>query len=288
MALRPTMLAAIVCMFSLAPVLRAANKASCTFDTFDAPSGYTLNTVQGIADDGTVVGQLIENKSQSLVGFMMSPGGDFTVYKAPKSSMTWLYQQNATGTSSGSYADSKYKLHGFTLIGGNFVSFDYPGAANTWLYGVNHVGALTGSYGSGGSISGFLLVNGSYTKINYPKGTTTYPMAINDNNAIVGSSINGLVSSGFLWQNNKFTTISYPNSKYGTALTGINNAGVIVGNRLSADKAFAFLYENNTFESIVYEGAKFEVVGGINNNGVISGQIYFTQTDTLGFTAVCK
>ncbi|MGC2247747.1 MAG: hypothetical protein WA609_14175, partial [Terriglobales bacterium] len=71
-------------------------------------------------------------------------------------------------------------------------------------------------------------------------------------------------------------------------LTGINNAGTIVGNRISADKAFAFLYENNTFKSIVYTGAKFEVVGGINNNGVISGQIYMTGTDSLGFTATCK
>ena len=288
MALRPTMLAAVLCLLSFAPTLRAANKASCTFDTFDAPSGYTLNTVQGIADDGTVVGQMIENKSQNLVGFMRSASGDFTIYKAPKSSMTWLYQQNATGTSSGSYADSKYKVHGFTLVNGNFVSFDYPGAANTWLYGVNHVGALTGSYGSGGSISGFLFVNGNYTKINYPKGAGTYPMAVNDSNAVVGSSLNGSVSSGFLWQNGKFTTISYPKSKYGTALTGMNNDGVIVGNRISADKAFAFLYENNTFKSIIYDGAKFEVVGGINNNGVISGQIYFTQSKTQGFTAVCK
>ncbi|HTR23241.1 MAG TPA: hypothetical protein VMI10_04610 [Terriglobales bacterium] len=288
MALRPTMLAALACLLSLAPVLHAATKASCTFDTFDAPSGYTLNTVEGIADDGTVVGQLIENKSQNMVGFMLSASGDFTIYSAPKSSMTWLYQQNATGTSSGSYADSKYKVHGFTLVNNKFASFDYPGAANTWLFGVNHVGSLTGSYGSGGSINGFLFANGNYTKINYPKGAVTYPMAINDNNAVVGSSLNGSVNSGFLWQNGNFTTISYPKSKYGTALTGINNAGVIVGNRISADKAFAFLYQNGTFKSIVYDGAKFEVVGGINNNGVISGQIYYTQSQTVGFTAVCK
>ncbi len=122
----------------------------------------------------------------------------------------------------------------------------------------------------------------------YPKGAITNPMAVNDNNAVVGSSLTGNFSSGFLWQNSKFTTINYPNSKFGTVLTGINNAGVIVGNRLSADKAFAFLYENNTFKSIVYAGAKFEIVGGINNNGVISGQIYMTGTESVGFTATCK
>src|SRR5580704_9027974 len=113
-------------------------------------------------------------------------------------------------------------------------------------------------------------------------------MAVNDNNAVVGGSMSGTVSSGFLWQNGTFTTINYPKSKYGTQLTGINNSGVIVGNRLSADKAFAFVYENKTFKSIIYSGAAFELAGGINNNGVISGQIYLTGTKSMGFTATCN
>jgi len=288
MALRPTMLASLVCLISFPAVLYAGTKASCTFDTFDVPSGYTLSAVEGIADDGTVVGQLVVNQTQALVGFMRTQSGDFTIYGAPKSNMTWLYEQNATGTSSGSYMDTKSKLHGFTLVNGNFTEVDYPGAANTWVFGVNHTGALTGSYGGAGSVNGFLLVNGNYTKIAYPKGQVTYPMAVNDNNAIVGASLNGVTSSGFLWQNGSFTTINYPKSKYGTQLNGINNAGTIVGNRLSADKAFAFMYENGTFKSIVYDGALFEVAGGINNNNVISGQIYLTGTKSLGFTATCN
>jgi hypothetical protein len=284
---RHTLLAVFLAFLSLSPAF-CGTKASCTFDTFDVPSGYTLNTVEGIADDGTVVGQLINNRTQAPVGFMRSSGGDFAYYSAPKSSMTWLYQQNATGTSSGSYLDGNSKVHGFTLVNGNFGAVDYPGAANTWVFGVNHVGALTGSYGGAGSVKGFMLVNGQYTDIVYPKGAVTNPMAVNDSNAVVGSSLTGNFSTGFLWQNGKFTAISFPKSKFGTVLTGINNVGTIVGNRISSDKAFAFLYENNTFKSIVYAGAKFEVVGGINNNGVISGQIYITGTKTLGFTATCK
>lgn len=284
---RHTLLAVFLSLLLLSPAF-GGTKASCTFDTFDVPSGYTLNTVEGIADDGTVVGQLIDNKTQIPVGFMRSSGGDFTYYSAPKSSMTWLYQQNGTGTSSGSYLDSKYLVHGFTLVNGNFGAVDYPGADNTWVFGVNHVGALTGSYGGAGSVKGFMLVNGQYTNIVYPKGAITNPMAVNDSNAVVGSSLTGNFSSGFLWQNGNFTTINFPKSKFGTVLTGINNVGTIVGNRISADKAFAFLYENNTFKSIVYTGAKFEVVGGINNNGLVSGQIYLTGTKSLGFTATCK
>jgi len=279
--------AVFLLLFSVAPAF-CGTKASCTFDTFDVPSGYTLNTVEGIADDGAVVGQLIVNKTQAFVGFIRSTSGDFTIYTAPKATMTWLYQQNATGTSSGSFLDNKSKVHGFTLVNGNFTQTDYPGAANTWIFGVNHVGALTGSYGAAGSVKGFLYLNGQYTSIVYPKGAITNPMAVNDSNAVVGSSTTGNFNSGFLWQNGNFTTINYPKSKFGTVLTGISNAGTIVGNRISADKAFAFLYENKTFKSIVYPGAKFEVVGGINNNGVISGQIYLTGTDSLGFTATCK
>ncbi len=62
---RQTLLAVFLFLISLPPAF-CATKASCTFDTFDVPSGYTLNTVEGIGDDGTVVGQLIVNKTQAF------------------------------------------------------------------------------------------------------------------------------------------------------------------------------------------------------------------------------
>ena len=279
--------AALISLLSFSAALHAA-KASCTFDTFTVPSKYTLIAVQGIADDGTVVGQVQDNQSLALLGFMRSPTGDITVYAAPQSTTTWLYGDNATGTSVGSDLDSGSKVHGFTLVNGNFTAIDYPKAANTWLFGVNHVGALVGSYGGAGVVKGFLLVNGQYTSINDPGQQVTYPMAVNDNNAVVGSALSGWMNYGFLWQNGKFTAINYPKSKYGTILLGINNSGVIVGNRISADKAFGFIYENSVFKSITYTGASYTVVGGINNNGLISGQVYLTGASSLGYTALCK
>ncbi len=113
-------------------------------------------------------------------------------------------------------------------------------------------------------------------------------MAINDNGEVVGSYASGIVSYGFAWNNGTFTAINYPNSKYGTALLGVNNSGVIVGNHLSADQAHGFIYENGIFKNIVYSGGNFTMVGGINNNGLISGQIYFKGGTNLGYTAVCK
>jgi uncharacterized membrane protein len=269
---------------------RAAEQASCSFDTFPAPSGYTLSMVEGVGDDGTVVGQLTENKTQASMAFLRAPNGHFTIYSAPKSASTWLYGQNASSTSDGTYMDSgsSAHLHGFFLVSGKFTAVNYPNASNTWLFGLNQVGSSVGSYSEGTSTKGFLLVNGKYTTIAYPNEQATYPMAVNDNNAVVGYYPKGFAEYGFLWQNGKFTEINFPNSKYGTGLTGINNSGVIVGNHISADKAFGFMYENETFKNIVYSGALFTLAGGINNNGLVAGQIYMTWSNTLGYTATCK
>jgi hypothetical protein len=265
-----------------------ATQASCTFQTFSVPSQYTLAAVQGIADDGTVVGQVTDNKTLVPMGFMLSSNGQFTAYTAPKSSTTWVYGQNATGTSAGSYLDNALKVHGFTLLNNNFTAVNYPKASNTWLFDVNHVGAMVGSYGGSGNVKGFLYFNGQYTSIVDKGQQVTYPMAVNDNNAVVGYSASGWVDNGFLWQNGKFTSINFPKSRFGTMLTGINNSNVIVGDRVSADKAFGFLYVNGVFKSINYPGADYTLAGGINNNGLISGQVYLTGTNTLGYTATCK
>src|SRR5208282_1124589 len=81
--------------------------ASCTFDTFSAPSGYTLAQVNGVSDEGTVVGQLMDNKTQAFVAFTYSSSGVFTEYTVPKSSSTWMYGQNGSGLNAGSYQDTK-------------------------------------------------------------------------------------------------------------------------------------------------------------------------------------
>jgi hypothetical protein len=263
--------------------------ASCTFDTFRVPSNYTLSSVQGIGDDGTVVGQVIENSTQMYAGFMRAPDGAITIYSAPKSSMTWLYGQSGTGSSAGYYIDeSTSKVHGFFLSGSSFTAVNYPNATNTWLFGVNKVGAATGSYTAGSSVRGFMLAGGQYTEITYPNADGTYPMAVSDNGTVVGVYSNGNMSNGFVWSSGKISAVSSPKGRFGAALSGVNNAGVMVGNRLLPDFLAAFIYQNGVFKNIVYEGAISTTAGGINNNGVISGQIFITRNNSLGFTAVCK
>jgi uncharacterized membrane protein len=280
----------IAVLLQSAAVLAATN-ASCTFDTFSAPSGYTFSQVEGVSDDGSVVGQLVDNKTQKLVAFTRSPNGVFTEYAAPAAAVTWMYGRNRSGASAGYYQDAKNPghLHGFMLKGSKLSIVNYPKAANTFLFDVNQPGTAVGSFSAGVATKGFLLANGIYNTISYPNAQATYPMAISDNGAVVGS-YSTTIYNGFLWQNGTFTTINYRGAKYGTALTGVNNSGVIVGNQLHGDRDFGFIYKNGVFKSIVYPGASFTLAGGINNNGLISGQIYVnvSGTDTLGYTAVCK
>jgi uncharacterized membrane protein len=283
--------AAFVALLLHSSVMYSAQTASCIFNTFSAPSGYSFSEVNGVSDDGTVVGQLSDNNTLQLVAFMRSSSGVITKYAAPKSAATWLYGRNATGANAGFYQDSAYPghVHGFLLQGTKFTAVNHPSAVNSWLYDVNLLGGAVGSFINAQYVTkGFRFVNGNYTTIAYPNAQTTNAMAINDNGDVVGSYSSGLVSNGFFWKNGTFTTINFPRAKYGSVLNAVNNVGVIVGNRLSADGAVGFIYENGVFKNIVHTGASYTMAGGINNNGLISGQIYLTSKNTLGFTAVCK
>ncbi|MBZ5549376.1 MAG: hypothetical protein LAO22_15695 [Acidobacteriia bacterium] len=268
----------------------AATQASCTFTTFAAPSGYMLSAVDGVSDDGTVVGQLENKTTLALVAFTRTPGGTFTKYAAPKSSMTWLYGRNGSGINVGFYLDtaSAPHVHGFLLQGTQFSALNYPNAVSTWALGINQLGAVVGGFSKASGTKGFLLASGKYTVIAYSGATTTFAQAVNDHGDVVGSYSSSPLNHGFLWQNGKFTTIDHSSTKYGTVLTGVNNSGVIVGNKIGADHNSGFIYQNGVFKNIVYSGAISAAAGGINNNGLVAGMIDFKGGSSLGYTAVCQ
>ena len=269
----------------------AGNQASCTFNTFSAPKGYALAQVNDITDDGTVVGQVEDLNSGAFVAFSRSADGKFNVWDAPNSIFTWFASRNLSGVNVGSYLDNGrvQHIHGIVQSGNSYVEVNYPKATHTWVYGINAAGAVAGSFSrTPGVVKGFKLAGGRYTVIKYPGALTTNPQSINDSGVVVGSWSDGVTFHGFAWQPGKYTAVDYPNSKYGTVLTDVNNYGVMVGNHLSADRAFGFIYKDGAFANIVYAGAKNATAGGINSSGVVSGQIFYSQTNTLGYTAVCK
>jgi len=271
-------------------IAHAAKKATCSFTTFDAPAGYSFAQVNGISDDGTVVGQLEDKGSGVLVAFSRSASGKYTLYQAPGSNLTWFSRRNSPGVNVGSYLDSKNPphVHGMAQSGSNMVEVNYPNATHTWLYGINAAGVVVGNFNKGTTTKGFKLDGSKYTVIQYSGALLTTPEAINDNGLVVGSYSDGSLYHGFVWQSGSFTTVDAANARFGTVLTDVNKSGVVVGNRLSADRAFGFIYKNGVFWNIVYAGAKNATAGGINSSGAISGQIYYSATNKQGYTAVCK
>src|SRR5271165_4076397 len=240
LSIRPFTVAVIVNLLLHSALMQAAQTASCTFDTFSAPSGYSLSLVNGVSDDGTVVGQLTDNATQQSMAIMRSASGVVTRYAVPKSSSTSLYGRNGIGADAGYYQDgaAPQHIHGLLLQNSKMAAVNYPKAANTWLFDVNQLGASVGAYSASALVTkGFMLANGKYTTIAYPGAQLTYALSINDHGLVVGSYASGWVSYGFSWQNGTFTLINYPKAKYGTVLEGVNNSGVIVGNRLLADSA---------------------------------------------------
>src|SRR5260370_23760118 len=111
MGLPRSVSAIVVTLLLHAAVMRAADQASCVFNTFSAPSGYSLSQVNGVSDDGTVVGQLSNNATLQSVAFTRSPSGAITRFSAPKSSATWLNGRNGTGVNAGFYLASAYPSH---------------------------------------------------------------------------------------------------------------------------------------------------------------------------------
>ena len=173
--------ASFASLLSLSAASFAANQASCSFTTFSAPAGYSLAQVNGVSDDGTVVGQLEHNNSGAFVAFSRSAAGKFTLFAPPNSAFTWFNRRNLVGVNVGSYLDTAPTphVHGLSQSGANYVVVNYPNAIHTWLYGINGAGAVVGNFSKGTAIKGFKLESGTYTVIRYPNALMTTPQAIN-------------------------------------------------------------------------------------------------------------
>jgi uncharacterized membrane protein len=266
-------------------------RAQCRFSSFSVPSGYYLAGVSGITSSGVIVGQL-ESKRFKVVAFVRHPDGSFIVYQAPNSYSTWFSKRNDGSVNVGAYQDNNYNshVHGFVLHGSRFVAVNYPHAAATWLSGINKQGSIVGSYVlSNSQGNGFKLDNGKYTVFHYPGAVATTPNAISDNGVIVGAYASGDLFYGFILRNKTYRRVNHPQSVLGTTLTDVNSSGVIVGEYDDAEEYLhGFIYKNGKFENLVYPGSRNTFAGGINNNGVIAGQVFFQDGSSKGYTAHCK
>lgn len=263
--------------------------ATCTFTTFNPPSGFTKGDffANGINHYNTVVGTAFTaGDGSSAKSFTRFSGGGINLFAFPNAFVTELTKRNVNGTSVGQYYKSGATgfpgtgSHGLMLTSTSAATLDYPGASSTVLSGINKSNVIVGSAlnsSTGGSF-GFKHANGTFTKITFPHAVQTTTTAINDNGVLVG----GYEPDSFEnpWSGYVLTNGTFKSLKFIPA--DINNSGVMV----SANEIF---YTNGTVKTVTVPSSNQTQVNGINDLGTITGSAHFGGTPGTwkGFIATC-
>ena len=282
----------ISCCCLLPCLAEAQAQASCQFQFFSAPQGYTDLLPLGINDYGNVVG-LLDGLAGGTFGFVRYNDGTWKVYQAHPPYATWFSGRNDSGVTVGAY-DSPTGTHGLVLYQGVLRTVDYPGAAYTALTGINRYGTIVGYHvDAHGNSHGFKLQNGQFYSINYPGALSTTPQGISDLGTIVG--LYQLTSGGnphaFVRSAGIYRSFSDPQGTSGTELHGANTSAVLFGNYLEPSFIFpaAFRYKNGAFQNIVVSGSTSTTLGSNNNKGNIVGRAYYQSSGEVnGFIASCQ
>jgi hypothetical protein len=166
-----------------------------TITLFDPP--HSFGTFPSSIAAGTITG-LYEDPGPSFFGFLRSPDGVFTSFKAPNGgALQNVTAINVSGTVTGCYGYYGRNLPTYGLIreaDGSMTSFVVPGATNTYPLGINASGTVIGYYTDANTAyHGFeRSPDGTITTFDAPGAGTTYelgtvPISINDAGVIAGS-----------------------------------------------------------------------------------------------------
>jgi len=120
---------------------------------FGQDTGYTL--IEGINDDGTIVGQFTDPQS---LAFVRTIDGTLTTFTGPDGATpAFPTSINNSGTIVGGFRDSNGNLHGFfRTADGTATPFDIEGATGTIIGAINNKGAIAGQYtDQDGTLLGF-------------------------------------------------------------------------------------------------------------------------------------
>ena len=156
-----------------------------------------------------------------------------------------------------------------------------PGSVTTVPMKINDSGQIVGIYfDAPGNEHGFLLSNGRYTTIDFPGSFGTEVLALNNKHdlTIAGDYTDAAGAfHGFTFEVNGgvFKSFDVPNAA-GTAIWGINDSNRIVG-RFHQDvghfRGFVGTLGKTQIVDYVNDPQNITSLGGINNAGVIAGQV---------------
>lgn len=210
----------------------------------------------------------------------------FTNFNYPGAVNTRPYGINNSGKVVGIYDTGTYD-HGFIYSGGTYSTIDYPGATETKLYAISNNSQILGrAMSEQGVVWDYYFVRSSpgvFYNV-YPPSNGA-PNGINNNGQLVGSYMDA-TGRWHAYVGDSSDTIDYPGAS-GTSGSGINDSGVIAGAygiRIPIDnnswtyKEYGFTYDGSNFTSIEYPGTITTDAVGVNNKGIVVGNIYEATT----------
>ncbi|MBI3475218.1 MAG: hypothetical protein HY010_05775 [Acidobacteria bacterium] len=214
----------------------------------------------------------------------------YTTLQVPGSSYTVALGINNSGQIVGSFVVND-KQSGFLYSGGSFQTIACPNSSFTIAQGINDSGVIVGWCDPTGSAQGFIYQNGNFAYLNYPGSTLTALMGVNDLGDIVGVYQLGS-QFGFVYRNGVFKTLGTARSA-----NGINQSETIAANICGA-RCHGIVKAKTkkgwtVVQKVQYPGAASTGLGGINDNGDLSGAwgptqdgqqegfVYFKDTNTF-------
>jgi chitinase len=268
-------------------------QSNYTYTIFDFPGAGTTGTVAtGINDAGDIVGYYYDSNVYTH-GFLWANGA-MNIVDYPQTQVhTSLYGINNCGAIVGQIFNNNGSttLQSFVLAAKKFTVINYPGSVATLAYGINDYGTVSGTYQVGIDDYGFVWSQGRFTAITGLMQHTAWVLGLNDLGDRVGYYFEGLgsqrqnVGFAYIKKSNELLTLSFPGA-INTTATGINNLGQIVGFYQVSNQSNegAFLYAGGVYTGIG-PFANGAVAWGINNAGVIAGQLGQPDGGSLGFLA---
>jgi hypothetical protein len=202
---------------------------------------------------------------------------NYTSFQVPGSSHTAALGLNNSGEIVGDFVSNGHQA-GFLYSGGNFQTIACPNAGSTIAQGINDNGVIVGSCDPTGSAQGFIYQNGTYSYLSYPGSFRTFLYGVNNLGDVVGVyQLSDYRQFGFAYSNGAFKTFSV------RSVNGINLSETIAANVCGTNCHGIVKAKTKTgwvtLQKVYYPGASSTVLGGINDNGDLSGALQPTPNN---------
>jgi hypothetical protein len=223
----------------------------------------------------------LSTTEMSAVATPVSPSYKFITIAAPNSPYAVASGINNAGVVTGYYLDSSSNYRGFVWQNGAFRTVDYPGAVDTSLGQANNQGVAIGYYGDGTTSHTvtYSVSTGVWAALpDIPNYSQNDGYSINDKGVAVGNAFEGSTSVAWVWDpvSLSYSFFTVPGAaQYSTSPSGINEKNEVAGYYADASGVYhGFLKQYGTYTTIDVPGAAGTFLDGINNRGIIEGQIF--------------